>query len=280
MSGGVELARLCSGTLGLQGEPDGIRSVHIEPVHCVGPKKHRFLYGGVGTALCIETLQAALGKEVRNISVQFVRPTPVGSDLQLEVVRHSGRALAQAAIECRIGDRLMMAALASLGSVPEGIATAGPPPPPAVPPPLDCPVIIPHFDAHEDAHSRMELRHIQGRFGMFSRHEQSPDGHVLVWMRAVAEPLHVTHLAMVADFVPSVTSDALGHRAGGSSLDNVFRYLGPIETEWVLADLSIRRISRGVAHSTVDIWDESGRLIAMGGQSYVARSMLPPAKDG
>jgi acyl-CoA thioesterase len=280
MSAAADTARLCSGTLGLRGDPGTIRSVHVEPVHCVGPKESRFLYGGVGAALCIEALHADLGKEVSNIAVQFVRPTPVGTDLEVEVVRHSGRAFTQAAVECRVGDRLMMAALASLGSVPGGLATAGPPPPPAMPAPLDCPVIVPHNDAHEDAHRRMELRHIQGKFGMFSRHEQSRDGHVRIWMRPTSEPLHVTHLAMVADFVPSVTGDALGYRAGGSSLDNVFRYLGPLDTEWVLADLSIRRINRRVAHSTVDIWDQSGRLIAMGGQSHVARSMLPAARDG
>ena len=48
--------------------------------------------------------------------------------------------------------------------------------------------------------------------------------------------------------------------------------------EWVLADMAIRRISRGVAHSSVDIWDQQGRLVAMGGQSHVVRSMVPAGK--
>jgi len=280
MPGTIEAAGLTSGRLGLQDADTGARTVVVTASHCVGPKERRFLYGGVGTALCIEALQDIVGKNICQIAVQFVAPTPVGSELRLEIVRTSGRGFVQAAVEGRVGDRLVLAALASLGTVPDGIATPNPEPAPDVPPPEASPLIVPHFEAHEDAHSRMELRHVQGRFGIFSKHEQSPDGHVQVWMRAADGPLHVTHLAMVADFVPSISGDTLGYRSGGSSLDNVFRYLGPIETEWVLADMAIRRISRGVAHSSVDIWDQQGRLVAMGGQSHVVRSMAPAAKAG
>ena len=260
-------------SLGLAGDgPASSRTVTITDRHCVGLRDQRFLFGGVGSALCIETLRQTLGREVCAFALQFVEPTRSGEDLRLEVVRANGRAFQQAAIEGRVGDRLVLAGLASLGSIPHGLALDSPPMP-QTPPPLDCPLALGHAHAHEDAHSRMEIRLARGRYGVFSKAPPSGDRHVLFWMRPANGPLHVTHLAMAADFLPSTASDAFATRAGGSSLDNSFRLIDLAPTDWALCHLAIRGAHDGVAHGSVEIWAQDGRLMALGSQSFLPRLM-------
>jgi acyl-CoA thioesterase len=138
---------------------------------------------------------------------------------------------------------------------------------------------VPHSLAHEDAHARIELRQVEGRCGVFSRAPVSADGRVRVWMRPAHGSLDAATLAMAADVLPTTVSDALDERAGGSSLDNVFRYYGapagPGATDpWVLAELSISVLRDGLGHGIVDLWARDGTPLATGSQSFVIRRYL------
>jgi acyl-CoA thioesterase-2 len=252
------------------GERASQRSVRIRDRHCTGPRDRRFLFGGMGVALVGEALRSVTGGEVSAISLQFIEPTPVGSELVLEVARMDGRRFIQADVAGWVGDRLVMRGIASLRAA-SGSLSWKVDQPIEAPPPEACPVIVAHHEADQDVHSLLEMRLVRGRFGIFSKAPVSGDGCVRLWMRPAEGPFHLGHLALVADFVPSITSNALGVRSGGSSLDNTIRHFGMPEGQWVLAELAVHAIRDSVAHGSFEIRDETGAVLAIGGQSFVAR---------
>lgn len=267
----VDIEGARGGTLGLRDDGPNRRTIVIDITHCVGTRRRRFLFGGVATALCLETLESVLRLPLRIISLQFVAPTMLGSELALEVTRSNGRGTVQAGIEGKVEGITVLNGFGALDRRAEEFSQCCAAAMPDAPPPADCPVLLAHAEADQDAHSRLEIRHVKGRFGIFSKEEQTVDGKVQVWMRASSGSLTSAHLAMAADFLPSTSGNATGRRAGGSSLDNTLRLMGPVETEWVLVEYAIRDINRGVAHGTVEIWDQSRRLAALGSQTFVLR---------
>ncbi len=64
------------------------------------------------------------------------------------------------------------------------------------------------------------------------------------------------------------------------SLDLTIHFLEPTRREWLLTDVRARRARAGVAHAEVDIWDDEGRLIAVGTQMMMLRRVPPEFRRG
>jgi acyl-CoA thioesterase len=59
--------------------------------------------------------------------------------------------------------------------------------------------------------------------------------------------------------------------AGGNSLDNHLRILKLEQSEWVLCDCEVKGLNKGFAHASMNIWSESGALMAYASQSIIFR---------
>jgi acyl-CoA thioesterase len=102
-------------------------------------------------------------------------------------------------------------------------------------------------------------------------------------------PLSVVTLAVLADFAPAGLSVALGAPTFGVSLDNSIRVSYDLAAQadstgtaaqghpWVLLDVEVATIARGIAQLHARMFDENGRLLATAGQSAVARPMRQPS---
>jgi acyl-CoA thioesterase len=55
------------------------------------------------------------------------------------------------------------------------------------------------------------------------------------------------------------------------SLDLTIHFLEDTRREWLLTDVRASRARAGYAHADVNIWDDEGRLIAVGTQMMMLR---------
>ena len=95
----------------------------------------------------------------------------------------------------------------------------------------------------------------------------------MLWCRPLEEttPIDATMLAVIADFVPGATGNALGMQAGSNSLDNTLRIRKLVETDWVLADIQVQGIHDGFVHGEARLFAEDGTLMAVASQSGIVR---------
>jgi len=256
--------------LALQEHDDGDLAARIRTVHCVGPRSRQFLFGGVAMALAVKAIERRIGGAPRWLTLQFIETTFPGETLSFSVERLIGRNIAQVALRGRVGERVVLVGMASVGSKPDAPEHQSAMMPDA-PAPQDCPLIRGPSGAEGDAHRLLELRLVRGRFGMSAEGEATGEGRVLVWMRPQEGPVDAAMLAIMADFVPSVTADALGVSAGGTSLDNTLRILKTTATDWVLCEILLGGIHGGVAHGQMSLFAQDGSLLASASQSYLLR---------
>lgn len=145
---------------------------------------------------------------------------------------------------------------------------------PAVPPPEDCPVAPAVDGTAGTIHSRVELRVARGRYGADKDGTPSEDGHSALWVR-IPEGLETSAaaLAIIADWMPSGISHALGRWAGGNSLDNTIRIVDVVPSQWILCDIHVLGIRHGFGHGVIHLWSDQGPLLATGSQSFIVRLM-------
>lgn len=234
-----------------------------------GVAGRRHLFGGAGLAAAVLVAEQVTQRACVRASVQFDTAPATGTDVDLraqETVR--GRGVSQVSVIGRQDRQTSFSGLVSC-AVPSADAPEREwPAMPDVPAPEVCPSVVAHAEAHEDIHAAFDIRHVRGRFGIFSREPVTEDGHVLVWMKSKRRPFDAAGLAIAADFVPSTASNALGTRAGGRSLDNTLRIVRVVPTEWVLCDIHVEAISAGYGHGRMHIFSQDGALMAIGSQSF------------
>lgn len=99
-------------------------------------------------------------------------------------------------------------------------------------------------------------------------HPDPGPGRICMWVRRRDRvPLTPATAAFIADMVPLSVAHGAGLVAGGISLDNTVR-LGAFEpTEWVLVDLRAHFAAGGYGHGAVQLWSESGQLLATASQT-------------
>ena len=242
---------------------------------CTGAPDDRHMFGGAGAAAAVLAMEALSGQAALWVSAQFHQAPRVGRVLEMaERSRLAGRSSVQFTLQGTVDGEVAMEALGATGAAqPKGERRQWSRPE-TVPGPQDCKFVSVHRDAHEDVHGRFEARQARGRFGKFSHDPRSGDGRVLVWLRPFSGVVDRAALAVIADFLPACTSDALGVRCGGRSLDNLVRFAALVPTEWVLAEYRIDAVADGVGHGTTRLYAEDGTLLALGSQSF--RLLLAP----
>jgi acyl-CoA thioesterase-2 len=239
---------------------------------CVGPDNHRFMFGGVGLAAAITSLEKSCGRPVIWATAQYLSYARPGSVVEYDVRTPTvGKHLTQARVVAHVGGEEIIAVLASLGDRPAELADQWVQAPPA-PPPLDCEP-APHWRGRAvDLKAKFEVRRVSGRYQSSSVFEGRGDGHVVIWVRALGQDrIGTDGLAVIGDFLSSAVADAIGVRAGGNSLDNAIRYAHVVATEWVLAELQIEAVRAGMVHGTVRLFAETGELMASASQSMILR---------
>lgn len=230
------------------------------------------LFGGCGLGACIEVAEQATGRPVVWATAQYhsyARPPSVLELDVTEVVR--GHRTSQVRVIAHVGDEEILTVLAALGDRPlphEGQWARRP----DVPPPDACPPRPVMSHQQGTISERLELRLARARMP----HElpgPPGDGTSAMWIR-LPELLEMSAaaLAIVADFVPSGISQALGQRIGGNSLDNTLRVAHRVPTEWVLADVRIHALADGYGHGLVHLWAQDGTLLGTGSQSVIVRA--------
>ncbi len=253
----------------------------VTPQVSVGPPDRQFLFGGAGMGAAIAALEAATGRPTVWATAQylsFARP-PAVLDLDV-VVPVAGYNSSQARVTGHVGATEILTVNAALGARP-GAAAMQWVTMPDVPPPDDCaPMTYDWVRREDDANGAFEQRPASGRFGAArSIGGPSVDGRSAMWVRAKSGlPLDRPTLAVMADFLPSGVGHALGAASGGNSLDNTIRFLGLVETDWVLCDTTIEAMANGFVHGRMRLFSRSGALLATASQSMIVRHHTPPAK--
>ena len=95
------------------------------------------------------------------------------------------------------------------------------------------------------------------------------DGRASLWVHLPSLEMSAAALAIVGDYVPFGIGQALGHRAGGNSLDNTLRVVRRHPTEWILADIRVHAVADGFGHGLVHLWAEDGTLLGTASQSAI-----------
>jgi acyl-CoA thioesterase II len=251
---------------------------------CVGPPGNTFLFGGVGLAAAIAALEETSGRPLVWATAQYLSYARPGSVVDLDVrIPVSGKHNTQARLSGHVGDQEILTVNAALGSRPSPFSHQWASRPDA-PPPRDCPVSGHWRGDADDLHSRLEVRVAHGRFREPSNGSgPSEDGRLVLWIRSRhGLPMSASLLAVFADFIPSGVGAALGMRAGGNSLDNTLRIRSVEPTEWVLCDVQIQGVHGGFGHGSMNLFSESGVLMASASQSLITgctSRRRPPAQN-
>jgi acyl-CoA thioesterase-2 len=239
---------------------------------CVGPPGRTFMFGGVGMGAAILAMERTCGRPVIWATAQYLSYAHPPSVVDLDVrVAAAGHHTSQARVVAHVGDVEILTVNAALGARPDPLRRQWALPPKA-PPPEACPESERWDPGARDLHSRIEVRVAHGAHAGLHPDAGAPDGRLILWIRPREEqPIDAALLAVMADHVPSALGAALGRRAGGNSLDNTIRVLGPAPTRWVLCDTTIVGIANGVAHGAMRLYAEDGTLLATASQSMIVR---------
>ena len=237
------------------------------------------LFGGAGLGAAIEAMEATCGRPVIWATAQYLSFAKVGSVLDLDVtLAVNGKATTQARVVVRQGNDEILTVNGALGS--RDIADSGSfAVRPNVADPLDCPERRHRFgnqnSINEHIHARLALGREMGALDGVA----SEDGRSALWAQLPGvSTTTAAGLAVLGDFVPFGIGQALGVRAGGSSLDNTLRVVRLVPTEWVLLDIRIHAVHHGFGHGLVHLWAEDGTLLATASQSTTVRYWDEPSR--
>ncbi len=233
----------------------------------------RFLYGGSGIAASAEAAEQATGRPVQWITTQFLGSPQPGDRLDVDVaIAATGRASSQTQVTISVDGRAMLLSMCAHNVRPAGdeaaFATM-----PDVPPPEACPDFLEPFDtgAEESFFDHLDRRLAAGRIANEAADEPQ-SGTLAVWSRLRAGEIgSAATQGFVGDIGPLAACARLGIAPGGTSLDNTIRVVDPRPTEWVLLDMDVDGFARSVAHTTIRMWSQDGRLLGLAQQSAIIR---------
>ncbi len=249
--------------------------LQVEPRICVGPPDSKFLFGGVGMASSVASLERALQRPLLWATTQYISYAQPGSAVDIEVIAPKiGKSVTQARVIARVGEREIFttnAALGERGMEIEGQWASAQ----VVPKPEDCkPLEFPGANNSKDLHTQLDTRVAKGIWGWRNAtNEASPDGEITLWARARSgKKIDQSMLCIIADYVPGASGPALGMKAGANSLDNTIRIVRTdVETEWVMCCLKIYAVHDGFVHGRAHLFAEDGTLMATASQSCILR---------
>ena len=241
----------------------------------VGPPNGGFLLALAGRAL----IEAVPFPDPVTLTGHFLRPsrhTPV--DLDVETVR-IGKTHATAM--CRLqqdGKELLrtLATFADLGR--RGGPNETGARPPSLPPPDDCrPAKELGFSAWDDLPGRLPAlyRSIDVRLGSTDRREPGEIARLEGWMRFSdgREP-DVAALPLLADVFPPAVLD-IADAAWVPTVELTVHVRARPAPGWIAASFRTKFLSDGYFEEDGELWDSTGRLVALSRQLAVTRTQRP-----
>jgi len=109
-------------------------------------------------------------------------------------------------------------------------------------------------------------------FGFSGDGVPSGDDRSMLWARMPGVQHDAGALAIIADYMPSALGNALGRVVHCTSIDNTIRFASLAASEWILCDNRIEYIGNGFGYGTVNMWSETGELLATASQSMILRA--------
>jgi acyl-CoA thioesterase len=256
-------------SLCLQEAGEGRFTIPIDSTISTGLKQDRHLFGGAAVGAAIVAMEQLSGQETIWACAQFQSLAKVGQVLELaETARIAGRSISQFSISAQVEGTTVMQLTGATGATRPHSADRDWIGRETMPDIATAKFVQVHHDAHEDIHGRFEARQVKGRFGKFSHDPRSADRKVEVWFKPLKGEVDRASLAMLADFVPATSSDALGIRSGGRSIDNHIRFGRFVPTEWVLAEFNMVALAHGTGFGQSTLYAEDGTVLAVGSQSF------------
>ena len=227
------------------------------------------IYGGCAVAAAIEAAESATARPLAWAACQFLRPAHLGSVIDLRVdVLAAGRAVSHGRVVATVDGQEVFATLVSSGERSFDVERVWPTMP-DVPPPERCPPRYIRAENKGGLRERVVERAVTEDPDGIMR---SSDGRCALWVTMPGGlPARASALALVGDDVSAGVSAAVEPDAQAPSLDNTVRIVRAQACEWVLADVEVRAVARGLAHGTVNLWSPDGHLLAVAAQTGVMR---------
>ncbi len=237
----------------------------------VGHDVRPFLFGGVGMAAAVRAMERTTERPAIWATAQYLSFARLGQVVDLDVwVPSAGRHTTQARVIGHVLDHEILTVNAALGERP-GEMVGQWLKAPKVPPPQDCEPVVDAPGEVNGVRQRFEVRIAAGRYRSDQVTGRGP-GRLVAWFRTLdGHPIDAAVLAIVADYVSVALSDAIGEGAGATSLDNTIRYARIAPTEWLLAEIQIEAVAKGLAHGAMRLFAEDGTLMALASQSMILR---------
>lgn len=237
------------------------------------------LFGGCALAAGVAAMETTCGRPVAWATAQYLSFARLDEMMDVDVVvAVEGRHTTQARAVGYVGHREIVTVNAALGSRDTRAAgewlTM-----PDVPAPDDCPVRPPRPGTERSIMDRLDMRLALGREWDRLDGNPVPEGRSALWVRLPGVEMSATTLAILGDYVPFGISQALGGWYPSSSLDNTVRVVTVEPTEWVLVDVRVDAVLRGFGHGRVNLWAESGTLLATASQTASVRDLTPTDLD-
>lgn len=230
-------------------------------------------HGGAVGGAALVAIEATVERPVVWASLQFVRSVTGGQrvDIELTVDVH-GHQMSQVSATANVDGQIVIRALAAAGRRPFE-RSAEPHAMPAVPAPGECPVLL--DPAGQPRTEVADRRLALGRQPTDLGGVASKSNRTAIWCRLVDGPrlTDVRDMAICADFLATGISDVLGVPAGGNSIDNTLRVVGRDEADWLLAEVHVDHVGNGFAQAGARLWSPNGRLLALGAQTVVLRTL-------
>jgi acyl-CoA thioesterase len=233
------------------------------------------LFGGCALAAGVAAMEAACDRPVAWATAQYLSFARLGEVMDVDVtVAVSGRHSTQARAVGYVGQREIATVNAALGSR-ETEAAGRWLTMPDLPPPDECPIRPPRPGSERSIMDRLDMRLALGAAWDDLVGNPVPEGRSALWVRLPGVEMSATTLAILGDYVPFGISQALGGWFPSSSLDNTVRIVRVEPTEWVLVDVRVDAVDRGFGHGRVNLWSESGTLLATASQTASVRDLTP-----
>lgn len=230
--------------------------------------------GGYQSAICTAAASHTLGgQDVVNVTSYYLAPAAPGpATLRVEVVKE-GRTTSLAQVSLIQGDRERVRAMVLLGSLdafegPDHELAA-----PEMPPPDACIHIDASLPPAPAILGQVETR-LDPSTSAFVRGERG-EPELRAWMRfADGRPPDPIALTMFSDVLPPTTFNLLGVTGWVPTLELTTqirrRPVHPMAGGWTRVRVITRHLTAGHFEEDGELWDESGRLVAVSRQ----RAML------
>ncbi len=249
----------------------------IIPEHlCVGATADPFLYGGSGFAACIAAMERITDQPAIFATVQFVSKGRKG-DLITFTPDHcsGGKSVKQCRLTARISDQPFAYLVGAAGQRPDPTLHQGSRPP-ILPLPDQCAERSVARQISSNLNALFEFRLAQGQLPDRRDWRGETGQDVAYWIRLRSgAALTRLDLPVIADCASLALPSALGRPASGNSLDNMIRFAGDTQEEWVLAHMHVASIQHGVAHINTHLYAQAGAVLAIASQSMLLREAPP-----